>query len=118
MSLSHRVNPIEEYKGKYIVYSLANCSFSGNSQPRDMDTFLFQQKFLVSDGTVSSGGFRIIPASISSVTGQNGKESGVNDFAVTPFSEGSQGISRVINKLIQNGKQLEYAVKEYPTSWQ
>ena len=29
---SHRINPIECYQGRYIVYSLANCSFAGNSQ--------------------------------------------------------------------------------------
>ena len=28
---SHRINPIEEYKGKYICYSLGNFSFAGNT---------------------------------------------------------------------------------------
>lgn len=115
---SHRVNPIERYRDRYIVYSLANCSFSGNSRPEDMDTFLFQQKFTISSEGVTPGAFRVIPASISSVTGRSGKETGENDFAVTPFEEGSAGAQRVIEKLIENGKKLTYAVDTYPTQWQ
>ena len=114
---SHRINPIERYNGKYIVYSLANCSFSGNSQPKDMDTFIFQQKFTVSGGESESGPFRIIPASISSISAKSGSQSAENDFAVTPFPEGSKGIARVINRMKENGEKLQYAVDFYPTDW-
>lgn len=115
---SHRINPIEEYNGKYIVYSLANCSFSGNTRPSNMDTFLFQQKFQVKDGEVTVGDFRIIPCSISSATGLEGKVTGVNDLAVTPFEEGSAAAQRVIDTMLENSGKLEYAVKDYPTQWQ
>jgi len=114
---SHRVNPIEYYNGSYIVYSLANCAFSGNSKPDDMDTFLFQVKFSVVNGEAESKAFRVIPASISSVTGLSGKESGENDFAVTPFEAGSEAAARVIKKLEKNGRKLDYAVSSYPTEW-
>jgi poly-gamma-glutamate synthesis protein (capsule biosynthesis protein) len=33
---SHRINPIEFYKGRYIVYSLGNFSFAGNNKPSDL----------------------------------------------------------------------------------
>ena len=33
---------IEEYNGKYIVYSLGNFSFSGNNKPSDMASYIFQ----------------------------------------------------------------------------
>lgn len=114
---SHRVNPIERYNGAYIVYSLANCSFSGNAQPSDMDTFLFQTKFIVSDGAAVSGPFRVIPCSISSVTGASGRRSGENDFAITPFAEGSEAAQRVLDRLMKEGKALKYAVESYPTQW-
>ena len=114
---SHRVNPIECYKGKYIVYSLGNFVFSGNSKPRDMDTFIFQQKLIVSDDGVTDGGFRVIPCSISSVTAASGKQSGENDFAATPFAEGSEAAQRVIDRMLENGKGLEFAVESYPTQW-
>jgi poly-gamma-glutamate synthesis protein (capsule biosynthesis protein) len=115
---SHRINPIEQYNGKYIVYSLSNSSFSGNSRPSDMDTFIFQQKFIITDGVCESSAFRIIPASMSSITAKSGKQSGENDLAFTPFPEGSAGISRVINKMKENGKNLQNAVDDYPTDWQ
>ena len=115
---SHRINPIECYNGKYIVYSLSNSSFSGNSRPSDMDTFIFQQKFTVTGNQSEPGPFRIIPASMSSVTAKSGSKSGDNDLAFTPFPEGSPGISRVINKMKENGKGLQYAVDHYPTDWQ
>lgn len=114
---SHRINPIECYKGKYIVYSLGNFVFSGNSKPRDMDTFIFQQKLIVSDDGVTDGGFRVIPCSISSVTAASGKQSGENDFAATPFAEGSEAAQRVIDRMLENGKGLEFAVESYPTQW-
>ena len=114
---SHRVNPIECYNGRYIVYSLANCCFSGNARPDDMDTFIFQIRFTVEDGRAVSSAFRVIPASISSVTGTSGKSSGDNDFAPTPFAAGSAAAQRVIDKLIRNGKKLDYAVGSYPTEW-
>jgi len=114
---SHRIQPIERYNGKLIVYSLANFSFSGNTQPRDMDTFLFQQKFIVQDGNLTIGDFRIIPASISSNTGMSGKQSDVNDFAVTPFPEGSHAIERVLSRLQKEGQKLQYAVETYPIEW-
>lgn len=114
---SHRINPIEYYNGKYIVYSLSNFSFSGNNKPSDMDTFLYQQKFTVAGGAVTPGPFRIIPASISSNTGLSGAKSDENDFCVTPFPEGSKGIQRVLDRLSSEGKKLPYGVTEYPTEW-
>ena len=41
----HNIKGIEYYKGKYIVYSLGNCSFAGSGSPTDDDIILFQQKF-------------------------------------------------------------------------
>lgn len=114
---SHRINPIEYYNGKYIVYSLANSSFSGHTGPDNMDSFIFQQKFLVEDGEVTPGDFRIIPCSISSITAASGAETGRNDMAFTPFEPGSKGALRVVERMLKEGKGLEYAVTEYPTQW-
>lgn len=103
---SHRINPIEEYKGKYIVYSLGNCSFAGNSKPSDMSTFLFQIRFKVKDNAAEPFGFRIIPCRISSRTDYN-------DFAITPYDQ-EFNIDSLINTLIENGKHIENPVSKYP----
>ncbi len=107
---SHRINPIERYKDKLIVYSLANFSFAGNNKPSDMCTFIFQIRFNVKEGQATTAGFRIIPARISS-------KSDYNDMIPTPFTEQRQ-IESVISVLKSNGKKLEYAVDSYPTEWE
>ena len=106
---SHRINPIEEYNGKYICYSLGNFSFCGNSKPDDMSTYLFQIKMRVKDGEVSSDGFVIIPCRISS-------KSTTNDFAPTPYTK-QENIESVLSVLRKNGSHLENPVADYPTKW-
>ena len=114
---SHRMNPIEEYNGKYICYSLGNFSFAGNTKPDDMDTFIFQQRFRVyPDGRAENEGFRIVPCSISS-------QEKVNDFKPTPKDEA--GSEAVVKRLLELNAKLEKqykstgvtAVPGYPTAW-
>ena len=114
---SHRINPIEEYKGRYICYSLGNFSFAGNTRPDDMDSYIFQQRFIVRpDGTVENGGFRILPCSISS-------QENVNDFKPT-LSDGENSV-RIVERLLELNKKFEKnskkfgvtAVSDYPTEW-
>lgn len=68
----HVVQGIEEYNGKFIVYSLGNFMFGGNKNPSDKDTYIFQQTFYVKDGKLSDKKeINVIPFSISSVTNRN-----------------------------------------------
>ncbi len=106
---SHRINPIEEYKGKYICYSLGNFSFAGNSNPDDMSTFIFQTRFRVKDGVAKPEGFLIIPCRISSFKDYN-------DFVPTPYDK-EQSIESVLTVLRKNGADLAYAVEQYPLKW-
>ena len=87
----HVLGGIEQYKGKYIVYSLANFCFGGNSNPNDKDTMIFQQTFVVDGaGNVSDGGINIIPCSISSV-------SSTNNYQPTPLT--GEAAAAVIDKV-------------------
>ena len=106
---SHRINPIEYYKGHYICYSLGNFSFAGNNKPDDMSTYIFQIQMVVENGKARSDAFRIIPCRISSTDDYN-------DFAPTPYTEKSD-IEELFEKLKENGRRLEYAVSEYPLKW-
>ena len=115
---SHRMNPIEEYKGKYICYSLGNFSFAGNTRPDDMDTYIFQQRFRVylQTGEVQNEGFRIVPCSISS-------QENVNDFKPTP-ADAAHSV-QIVEHLLELNKKFEKtyqstgvaAVGDYPTEW-
>ncbi len=109
-SHSHRINPIEYYQGRYIVYSLANCSFAGNNKPSDMMTFVFQTRFRYRNGQMIQNTFRIIPCRISS-------RKDYNDFAITPLTERTN-IDTVINTMLNAGKKLTYAVTDYPLDWE
>lgn len=89
----HVLQPIEEYNGGVIFYSLGNFSFGGNIYPKDFDTALIQQELIrEADGSITLGELTIIPASVSSREDRN-------DYQPTPYEEGSEGYERVMQKL-------------------
>ena len=121
----HVLQGIDQYQGKYIIYSLGNFCFGANRNPADKDTMIFQQTFTfrrveqgenAQEGTEAAnaeaaenvltwesaqpGEARIIPCRISSVTIRN-------DFKPTPLT-GEEG-QRVIDRI--NEFSLEYGVK-------
>ncbi len=88
----HRVQPVEEYNGGVIFYSLANFIFGGNTQPEDMDTVIGQVTIVRElDGTIRFDGYCVIPCSISS-------QSPMNDYCPTPWEENSDGYMRALSK--------------------
>ena len=111
---SHRIQPIECYKGVYICYSLANFCFAGNSKPSDMTSYLFQTRFRVrgegDEQQITNEGFIIIPIRISS-------RSDRNDFIPTVLTKEST-IDAIMSTLEEHGRKLTYAVEEYPTAWE
>lgn len=87
----HVLQGIEEYQGKYIVYSLGNFCFGANRNPKDKDTMIFQQTFTFTEGIRQEDTtVQVIPCSISSVQERN-------DFRPTP-AEG-QDKQRIIDRL-------------------
>ena len=89
----HVLQPIEEYNGGVIFYSLGNFSFGGNNYPRDLDTAILQQEIVRDvDGSICLGELTVIPASISSLPKQN-------DFKPTPYEPDSDKYNRVLAKL-------------------
>jgi len=87
----HVLQPIEKYKDAYIVYSLGNFCFGGNTNPPDKDTIIYQQTFTFrNDKLVADDNVRIIPCSVSSVTTRN-------NYQPTPC-EGSEK-ERIIKRM-------------------
>lgn len=86
----HVVQGIERYKGKAIVYSLGNFCFGGNVNPRDKDTFIFQEKFDFKNNKFSESSIRVIPCSVSSVNY-------INDYCPTPLKDENK--DRVLKKI-------------------
>lgn len=96
----HRIQGIEKYKDKYILYSLANFSFGGNQNPPDKDTFIYQQTFKFVNGKLLlDDNINIIPASVSGVKYTNNYQPVVLD--------GTEK-NRVLDKILKYSKGFEY----------
>ena len=112
---SHRIQPIEFYKEKFILYSLGNFCFAGNSKPSDMSSIIFQIRYRVKNRTVSYKDFRVIPIRISSTSKRN-------DLIPTPLQELQDGaaLDAVLNVLKNeyNAKGLTYAITDFPLQFQ
>lgn len=89
----HVLQGIEKYNGKYIVYSLGNFCFGGNTAPSDTDTIIFRQTFTIRDGNVQADDqIDIVPCSITSADGYN-------DYKPTPAGE--EKAQRIMERLNQ-----------------
>ena len=107
----HVIQGIEEYQGKYIIYSLGNFCFGANRNPKDKDCLIVQQTFTFIDGVKQEETqLKVIPCSVSSVTDRN-------DYKPTP-AEGREA-DRILDKLnkysLELGLQFDqngYPVKE------
>ena len=87
----HVLQGIEEYKGRYIIYSLANFCFGANRNPEDKDTMIFQQTFTFENGEkVEDQNARIIPCMVSSVKTRN-------DFKPTPAT--GEDAKRILQRM-------------------
>lgn len=94
-SHTHCLQPIEEYNGGIILYSMGNWSFGGNTNPSDWDTALVQLRIKRDiDGTVANDGFSVVPCCCS-----ESKVNDDNDYKPTPYEEGTEAYERIISKL-------------------
>lgn len=100
----HVLQGIEEYQGKYILYSLGNFCFGANRNPSDKDTVIFQQTFTFVDGNRQEDkNIRIIPCSVSSVSTRN-------DFRPTPAR--GEDAERIINRMNEYSANYRVAFSE------
>ena len=90
----HRLQPIEVYKGKYILYSIGNFCFGGHTNPSDPDSCIAQCTFVLDEtGTkVTDYRLNIIPYSLRS------SKSG-NDYCPKPYAFESKAYDRVMARL-------------------
>jgi len=87
----HVLQPIEKYKDAYVVYSLGNFCFGGNTNPPDKDTMIYQQTFSFhNDELVPGDDVKITPCSVSSISTRN-------NYQPTP-SKGSEK-ARILKRI-------------------
>lgn len=88
----HVLQPVEEYNGGVIFYSMGNFSFGGNGYPKDYDTVLIQQEIIRDQAGLRLGETILIPCNVSSVADRN-------NYQPTPYEPGSEEYGRVLSKL-------------------
>ncbi len=89
----HTLQPVEEYNGKYIYYSMGNWSFGGNTAPRDPDTFILKLKVERDiDGKISIADREQIPCACTGVLGGN-------NYQPVPYEKDSEQYKRTLSKL-------------------
>ena len=94
----HVLQGIEKYKSAYIVYSLANFCFGGNTNPPDKDTMIYQQTFVFqNDKLKKTNRIKIIPCSVSS-------SSGINNYQPTPAT--GKKATKIIQRVNRYSKSL------------
>ena len=98
---THCLQPIEEYNGGIILYSMGEFSFGGSTSPKDRDTAIFQVTLKRDlDGTISVDSWKVIPCCVSSRPVYEGYTlDNYNDYCPTPYTEGSDDYNRVLSKL-------------------
>lgn len=104
----HVLQGVEIYQGKYIVYSLGNFCFGANRNPPDKDCMIFQQTFTFMDGEKQEDAqVRVIPCSISSVSGRN-------DYKPTPAQ--NEEAQRIIDRINEYSQEMgvEFDSEGYP----
>ena len=90
----HRLQPIEEYNGKYILYSLSNFTFGGQPNLTDKDTAIVQCTFTLSLATDQVTGYKLHVIPFSMTTTFPG-----NDYCPIPYDKDSDGYKSVMKKL-------------------
>jgi len=99
----HVIQGIENYKDKYIVYSLGNFCFGGNKNPKDKDTFIFQSQFTLINKKITANNKKIIPCSISSVKH-------INNYQPDILKANEK--KRVINRIYEYSTKLKYGISQ------
>ena len=98
-SHSHTLQPWEEYKGKYIYYSMGNWTFGGNTFLRDKDTFILRLTVeRAPDGTVTVTDREHIPCASSGMPA-NSNNNYNNNYQPYPYEKDSEDYKRVLSKL-------------------
>ena len=97
----HVLQPVEEYHGGLILYSMGNFCFGGNTAPSDADTAIVQVTLKRDlDGTVTHEDYTLIPCCVSSrPVLEDYQRDGYNDYRPTPYVEGTEAYERALSKI-------------------
>lgn len=88
----HIVQGIEYYNGRYIVYSLGNLVFGGNTDPSDRDSFLARLSFEVYEDSTLAPTLEILPVRLTA-------QSSGTDYR--PILAEGETAERILRRILQ-----------------
>ncbi len=95
----HRLQPIEQYNGKFICYSLSNFCFGGNTSLSDPDSAIIQCEFIMDAGGTGCVDYKLNVIPFSQTSTRPG-----NDYCPVPYDWGSTDYYRVLSRLKWSGE--------------
>ena len=90
----HRLQPIEMYNGKYIIYCLSNFCFGGNTGLSDPDSCIVQCEFVMDETNTYCEQYNLNVIPFSQTSTRPG-----NDYCPEPYEWGTEDYYRVMDKL-------------------
>ncbi|MBB6445484.1 CapA family protein [Bacillus benzoevorans] len=102
----HRLESIENYNGKYIIYSMGDYAFGADPTLLSRQTAMFRIKFAQENGTVVMRGLTIVPT-LENSDGSTTE----NDYQPLPVF--GQEAADIMNELIRISTPIANGVTEY-----
>jgi poly-gamma-glutamate synthesis protein (capsule biosynthesis protein) len=102
----HRLESIENYNGKYIIYSMGDFAFGADPTLLSRQTAMFRVKFAKEDDTVVMKGLTIVPT----LENSNGSTTENNYQPLPVFG---QEAADIVNELIRISAPIANGVTEY-----
>jgi len=102
----HRLESIENYNGKYIIYSMGDYAFGADPTLLSRKTAMFRLQFAKEDDTVVMKGLSIVPTLENS-------DGSTNENNYQPLPVFGKEAEDIINELITISSPIENGVTEY-----
>lgn len=102
----HRLQSIEKYNGKYIIYSMGDYAFGADPTLKSRETAIFRLTFAKEDDSVVMKGLRIVPA----LENSNDSETENNYQPLPVFGEKAK---EIIDELIRISSLIPNGVSEF-----
>ncbi len=105
----HLLQGIENYKGKYIVYSLGNFAFGGSRSATNPDTIIYVHEWTVKGGKILGDDSFAVPCYITSTDELNFKGVLANNFRPIPLEDERK--QACINLILERSKPLDHGIE-------
>ncbi|WAO23065.1 CapA family protein [Paenilisteria newyorkensis] len=102
----HRLESVEKYNGKYIVYSMGDFAFGADPTLLSRMTSMFRLRFTEDDGKVVLKNMSIVPTYENS-------DGSLNENNYQPLPVFGDDAKKIVNELIRISKPIQGGVTEY-----